>query len=54
VDLMPIVQRDVGRMNVERLHCIDQLQYTLDLRPAGQPVSRNKMSPPGLTHGTVE
>ena len=33
VDVMPIVQRDVGRMDVERLHCVDQLEDTLDSRP---------------------
>jgi hypothetical protein len=30
-----MVRRDIGRMNVERLHGIDQLQRPLDFRLAG-------------------
>ena len=35
VDVLPVVQRRVGRIDAERLDGIDRLQHLLDLRPPG-------------------
>ena len=51
VDVMPIVRRRVGRVDVERLNCVDQLQQRSTF---GRPLSRNRMSPPGVPQGIVE
>jgi hypothetical protein len=35
MNVVPIIGRDVGRIDIERLDSIDQLQNPFDLRPAG-------------------
>src|SRR5688572_5950818 len=34
MDMLPVVWRDIGRIDAERLHGVDDVQHALDLGPA--------------------